>query len=161
MRWNPKLALALAVLALLVLPMAAQAAPAGAPDANQARGLLENPRALARFLHLTPAQVTQFNTLAQTLRSTVEPLRTARGPLCQTLRTALAATTPDQAAVGAGSIALFQNKKQIGAARTTFDNAFKAILTPEQLAKYNVLLQLYHAGDAAESLLGDCPPAAT
>lgn len=159
MRWNPKLAFVL--LALLLLPLAAQAAPAG-PDANQAASLLENPRALARFLHLTADQVTQLNTLAQTLRGTVTPLQQARGPLCQTLRTALGAATPDQGAVGAGSLALFNNKKQIGAARTTFDNAFKAILTPDQLAKYNVLLQLHGAaGDRGVNLLGDCPPAAS
>jgi Spy/CpxP family protein refolding chaperone len=156
MRWNPKLALAL--LALLLLPIVAQAAPG--PDANQAAGLLENPRALARFLHLSADQVTQFNALAQTLRTTVTPLQQARGPLCQTLRTALGAATPDQGAVGAGSLALFNNKKQIGAARTTFDNAFKALLTPDQLAKYNVLLQLHGAAAGRDvNLLGDCPPA--
>lgn len=163
---NRNRAVVFILLAALSLPVAALAAPAGAArpgnlEPGQVRELIENPRLLARFLRLTNDQVTQMNALLRTLQASVEPLRASRATLCGQLRTALAATPADTAAVGNGSLALYQNKQQVSAARATFDTAFKAILTPEQLARYNALLQLFNnSPERSANLLGDCPPPA-
>jgi Spy/CpxP family protein refolding chaperone len=158
---------AAAVLSLLALPLAAQSAAydfdGQRPDARAAYNILTHPRALARFLHLSDSQASQLQTLWTTLQNTTTTLRQARGPLCTQLRTDLAATPQNASAVGTDAIGLFNNKTQIHAAFTTFDHAFSAILTPEQLAQYNTLKQIAHLDDDGAdgySPIGACPPPA-
>jgi Spy/CpxP family protein refolding chaperone len=159
---------ALALLALPVLPAAAQSTAydfdvqkAAGPDARSAASLLTHPKALARFLHLSAEQAAQLQTLWNTLQTTVGTVRDARAPLCQQLRADLTATPQDPQAVGTAAIALYANKQQIAAARQTFDTAFSALLTPGQLNRYNALKQIAHLdGNSGVDLLGDCPPAA-
>jgi hypothetical protein len=157
----------LALLALLALPLAAQtgddstsaatvAASPIAMDASGARSLLDHPRALARFLRLSAAQLTELNGFWQTLQGTVQPLRQARVPLCQQLIADLAATAPNDAAVGADSISLHDSRQSILAARKTFDTSFSAILNPNQLIAYDALKQLALAIDPDYSPIGDC-----
>lgn len=158
----------LTLLALPVLPAAAQSAAydfdaekAAGPDARSAASILTHPKALARFLRLSAEQTAQLQTLWNTLQTTVDPVRDARAPLCQQLRTGLAATPQDPQAVGIAAIALYANKQQIAAARHAFDTGFSAILTPGQLNRYNALKQIAHLdGNGGSDPLGDCPPAA-
>ena len=147
-------------LAALALPLAAQilpdAASAASFDGSGAYYLLHHPRALARFLGLSPAQTATLLSLDKTLEQTVQPLRQARGPLCQALVTDLGGT-PDPAAVGAAAIALADNRQAIIAARQTFDDAFSAILTASQLVAYDTLKQIANAIDEDFSPIGQCP----
>jgi hypothetical protein len=165
---------AVLLLGLLALPAAAQApadeadaggspaaaAGASAPAASDALGaryLLGHPRELARFLRLSPAQATTLLSLTATRTQAVTPLRQARTPLCQQLGTDLAAASPDDAAIGADSLALYQNREQIEAALKTFDTGFSATLSPGQLQAYDTLKKLAYGGDLTYSPVGRCP----
>ncbi len=164
------------LLALLALPAVAQAplapgdgpdaggaaaspaaAAAAAPEALGARFLLDHPRDLARFLRLSSAQTTTLLSLTTTRVQTVTPLRQARAPLCQQLATDLAAASPDDSAIGAGSLALYQNRQQIKAAYETFNTGFAAILSPGQLQAYDTLKKLAYGGAEVYSPIGLCP----
>jgi Spy/CpxP family protein refolding chaperone len=167
---NTKLkALALtALLGTLALPALAASHPAAPPpppapaDAGTAENLLHHPKALARFLGLSTAQATQLNGFWTTLQAAEQPLRQARPPLCQQLRTDLGVTSPDPATVGKDTLSLVDNKDQIRDAREAFDTSFSAILTPAQLAKYDTLKQLVHlANHPGSDILGDCPEASS
>jgi Spy/CpxP family protein refolding chaperone len=153
------------VSALLLAPSLALAkggppAPAAPASLATADGLLDHPRDLARFLRLTPDQVKQLMGFYQTLEAAVQPLRDARPALCTQLRTDLGAAAPDPNAVGADTISLFDNKQQIRAAREAFDTSFSAILTPDQLARWDALKHLVNfLNGPGVDILGDCPPA--
>ena len=127
-----------ALVALLVLPLAA-----GAQQSNQKgrdpREILTNPRLLARYLNLTPDQVKTTQDLFKELKAKVEPLRQAQQGLRQTFYTDLEAANPNPCTVGQDAIALHQNEEAIKAALQDFDKKFSAILTPEQLTKYEAL----------------------
>lgn len=137
-------ALAVALCALFALPWAAAAATRPTPEE-----ILRNPRLLARYLRLTPEQVQQAEALHRTLRDTVEPLREAAKGLREDYREALGATPRDACAVGEAAVALHDNTEQIAAALRDFDESFSAILTPEQLRRYEALKE------AARLLRGD------
>jgi len=151
------------LLAVLALPLAAETAGGGAANAavsSEASGayyLLTHPRALARFLDLSADQTKTLLGLWQTLRQTAQPLRQARGALCQTLSADLEAATPDPGAVGNATLAVYGNREAILAARKTFDAAFSAILTPSQLAAYDALKQLASPADGEYAVIGYCP----
>jgi hypothetical protein len=60
------------------------------------------------------------------------------------------------------SIDLFDNKEAIHAARQNFDTAFSAILTPDQLSRYNALKQIVNFDNGpGTDILGECPPASS
>jgi Spy/CpxP family protein refolding chaperone len=123
---------------LLLLPLAAQAQP------RQGRGqdpasILQNPRLLARYLKLTPDQTKTLQQLAQDLQQTVKPLAEAGKPLRETFYADLDAANPNPCTVGQDALALHENREKIKAAFVDFDRRFSAILTPEQLAKYEAL----------------------
>lgn len=154
-------ALATAALSVVLLaPALAQAKtpPPAAANPTTADDLLHHPRALARFLHLTADQTTQLLAFDKTLQTAVEPLRQARPALCAQLRTDLGAATPDPATVGADTISLYDNKQQIRDAREAFDTSFSAILTADQLARYDALKHLANFLNGTD-VIGDCPPA--
>ncbi len=128
-RWTSVLALL-----LLLVPLAAEAA--AKPDPEQ---LFRNPRALARFLKLTPEQTATFKQLYNQLQQTLKPIREQQKALYEELHAQLDQENPDPCAVGATQIALYEGREDIRAAFETFDTAFSAILTPEQLAKWETL----------------------
>jgi hypothetical protein len=153
------------MLCLLALPLAAQSfayeSDATSAKSGSADYILTHPGALSKYLHLSTDQNTQFQAMWTTLQTSVDALRQARGPLCATLRTDLAGT-PNPATVGTDSIDLFTNKEAIRAARQTFDTAFSAILTPDQLTRYNALKQIAHYDNGpGTDILGECPPASS
>jgi Spy/CpxP family protein refolding chaperone len=152
-----------AVLGLLALPLTAQSvayeSDAASARSGSADAILTHPHALSKYLHLSSDQNTQLQALWTTLQTSVAALRQARTPLCATLRTDLGGT-PNPATVGTDSINLFTNKEAIRTARQTFDTAFSAILTPDQLTKYNALKQIAHYDNGpGTDILGECPPA--
>ncbi|MEA2690755.1 MAG: hypothetical protein QOJ16_142 [Acidobacteriota bacterium] len=164
---NRKKALVLAaLLGTLALPALAAGKPTTPPppatptDAGTAANILHHPKALARFLGLSADQATQLAGFAKTLDTAEQALRQARAPICQQLRTDLGVTSPDPATVGKDAISLVDNKDKIKSAREAFDTSFSAILTPEQLAKYDTLKQIAHLDNGpGADILGDCPPA--
>jgi Spy/CpxP family protein refolding chaperone len=124
-----------AFLAVLALPLLAEAArPPQNPGA-----ILRNPRALSRYLKLTPEQNATFKTLRQELQADLKPLQDQVPPLKEQLKTQLDAASPEACAVGQTAVALDAVRDDIRAAYEDFDTAFSAILTPEQLAKYEHL----------------------
>jgi Spy/CpxP family protein refolding chaperone len=137
-----------AFLFLLALPMLAQP-PAGNRGPRDPESILRNPRALARYLQLTPAQVATAQKLFDELKATVEPLRKAQEGLREDLRDELEAASPNACSVGQSALALHANREKIEDAFEVFDTKFSAILTPEQLAKYEALKE------AARALRGE------
>lgn len=136
------LSVATALFAFLVLPLLASAAPGrGGNPAD----ILSNPRALARFLKLTPAQVETAKQLGQTLHNTTRPLHESLKPLHEQLRTQLDGA--DACAIGDTVLQIEGVRDQIRAAREDFDEAFSAILTPQQLAKYEALKDAVRIGE--------------
>lgn len=129
-----------ALTALLLLPAHGMAAVAVEEAGGfNARAVLTNPRALARYLRLSPAQVEQQKALLQALKAEVEPLREAQKPLQEDLREALDGASPEACAVGALLVEIDALGDQVRAAHAEFDDAFSAILTAEQLARYEAL----------------------
>lgn len=127
---------ALLLAAALALPAAAQTTAAARPDPEQ---LFRNPRQLARYLKLTPAQVTTFKQLYEQLQATLKPLREQQRALYEDLHEGLEAASPDACAIGQIQIDLYEGREQIRAALEAFDDAFSAILTPQQLTRWNAL----------------------
>ena len=130
-----RLSVATALFALLALPFLAEAAkrPGNPGD------VLRNPRALARYLKLTPAQLETTKQLVKTLHDTTRPLYQQIEPLAEQRRNQLDEASPDACAVGETVVRIDALRDQIQGAREDFDEAFSAILTPEQLAKYEAL----------------------
>jgi Spy/CpxP family protein refolding chaperone len=130
-----------ALLALLLLPFAAEAAGRQPRDPG---AILRNPRALAAYLRLTPQQVTTAQRLAAELKAAETPLLQAEKPLAEAYRNLIEAASPNPCDVGQAALALRANREKIRAARENFDTQFSAILTPEQLARYEALKAAAH-----------------
>lgn len=143
-----KLLAATALLALLIVPFAAQAARPPKPNPAD---ILHNPKALARFLKLTPEQVAKQKQLLEQLRSTTKPLYDQIEPLEEQLHDQLEAASPNACAVGGTVVQIDGLRDQIKEARQDFDDAFSAILTPEQLAKYEALKDAARISEEEES----------
>jgi Spy/CpxP family protein refolding chaperone len=135
-----------AVLALVLAPTLLLAAPRPTPEQ-----ILHNPRLLARYLQLTPDQVSKAQPLFQALGNTLKSLRDQEEPLAQQLKTLLEGSNPSACDVGALVVQINGLHDQARAAAQTFDQAFSALLTPEQLAKYNALKDAAHLGDPPSS----------
>ncbi|HZF11664.1 MAG TPA: hypothetical protein VFE33_23000 [Thermoanaerobaculia bacterium] len=152
----------LGTLALPALAATGGSSAPASPDANTAYGLLDHPRALAKFLHLSADQTTQLLAFWNTFQTAVQPLHQARPALCQQLRTDLAVTPPNPTTVGTDVLALVDNRDDVHTARQAFDTSFSAILTPDQLTRYDTLKRIAHLDNGpGTDLLGDCPPAAS
>lgn len=157
MTLKPK-ALVLAILfVLLALPVLADQHPGPGPGPGVDSSALTNPRFLAHYLNLTPAQIAQTQGFLKTLQTALQAVQTARAPLCQHLRTDLGVSSPDPATVGRDFLALINNQAGIKTALQAFDASFSAILNGDQLAKYDALKQLLHLGDRGPEPLPVCP----
>lgn len=159
---KPKtLVLALLLGSLCVLP--AFADHGGPGSSGFGDGALTSPRLLSHYLNLSATQNTQLQGFLKTLNTAVQGVRTAQGPLCQTLRTDVAAAHPNATTVGNDYLALIDNQDKITTALTAFDTSFSAILTADQLTKYDHLKQIVGLGDGQKSsdLLPECPPASS
>jgi len=137
MKTRTTLTLLAVVVASLALPLTAAAQRAGGTRSPEE--ILNNLRLLARYLKLTPEQVTTTQNLLKDLHAKVEPLRAAQKPLRDAFYRELEEVNPSACDVGAAALALHENEEKIKAALEDFDRKFSAILTPEQLAKYEAL----------------------
>ena len=132
---------------LLALPLAAQP-PRGPRDPAE---ILHNPRLLTRYLHLTPDQVTASQKLFTDLKATLDPLHQQEQTLRDAFETAVAAPNANPCDVGQAALAVHANQERIRAALDDFDKKFSALLTPDQLARYEALKALVHPGDGGDS----------
>jgi len=136
---NRKALYRLAALASLLAPLVAAAPAAARLDPG---AILRDPRLLARYLKLTPAQVATYRQLRGELEAKLKPLRAEQRDLYQDLREALEAASPNACSIGEIQIDIYENGEQMREALEDFDTAFSAILTPEQLARYEALKEL-------------------
>lgn len=97
-------------------------------------------RAIARHLRLTPEQLTAAKALAVDLRATVQPLQQTIDPLREEVADLLEGASPNACEVGALVVQIDGLHDQIGAARENYQEDFAALLTPDQLAKYQAIL---------------------
>ena len=128
---------AAALAALLLVPALAEAARRPSPEE-----ILHNPRLLARYLNLTPTQVTQEQALFKTLGDTLKAIHDEEKVVRDQLQAELDKPSPNACTVGGYVLSLNGFYEQAETALHAFDTAFSAILTPEQLAKYNALKDL-------------------
>jgi hypothetical protein len=129
---------------LLALPFAAEAQ-------RDPGAILHNPRALARYLRLTPDQVTAAQALQADLRADLEPLRANEKQLREALRAELDAATPNACEAGQALLAVRANEEAIKDVLEEYDRQFSALLTPEQLRRYEALKEaarLLRGGDS-------------
>jgi Spy/CpxP family protein refolding chaperone len=129
---------------LLALPLALHAQPPGPRDPG---AVLHNPRALARYLRLTADQTAATQKLAADLKATVEPLRQQEKQLREAFETAVSAPNANACDVGQAALSVHANHEKIKAALDDFDRKFSALLTPEQLARYEALKALVHGDE--------------
>jgi hypothetical protein len=122
--------------------------------------VLTNVQFQTRYLSLTSDQATQLQGFLQTLEAAEQAVQTSRTALCQQLRTDLTTSAPDPATVGTDYLALIASQAKIQAALTAFEASLSAILTSDQLTKFQALIQGAGSGSGIDALPG-CPPSST
>ena len=130
----------IAAAGLLVLgTLPAQAAAGGnrVPNCNDFR-------AIARYLRLTEAQLASARTLGEALRGVVQPLYQSIEPLQDSLQDLLEVASPNVTSVGTAVVQIDGIRDQIRDAREDYEDDFAALLTPEQLTKYQDILSRCH-----------------
>ncbi|HVT17434.1 MAG TPA: hypothetical protein VHQ90_14795 [Thermoanaerobaculia bacterium] len=146
------------LIGIFALPLLAQSSSSTAPlDGSSAYYLLHHPRALAKFLDMSGDQTKQLLGFWKTLQTTLQPLYAARDPLCEQLRTDLAAQPPSPPAVGDDTIALFDNKQQVRDAWVAYNTSVEGILNPAQVISYETLEDLASGTDPDFNVIGNCP----
>ena len=120
-----------ALLAVAVAWPAAAAEPAHRPRCNDLR-------ALAKALALTKEQVQATRTIYKDLRGVVDPLREEIEPLREELQDLLDENNPAPGQVGQIVIDIDALRDEIAEARDAAEDLFEELLTPEQLAKYDI-----------------------
>jgi protein CpxP len=111
----------------------------GRGPADGERGAQFRLQRMAKVLELTEAQQEQARSLFEQQRPKAEEARKAMREHQAQVDELMAAPNPDPTAVGDAVIALRQLREQHRADRDSVDEAFKAILTPEQLSKWEVV----------------------
>lgn len=96
-------------------------------------------RHLIRALDLSEEQIEQARQIRESTREEVQPLAEASRALRQELRTALESESPSAEAVGSIVISLHQNRQQVHDLHQQALTDFEAILTPEQLERFQEL----------------------
>ena len=131
--------IALITLALAVcLPLAALAEPGFGRHHGPGRGFFPPPG----YLDLSEEQIEAVEALRETVRADMEAHRTEARALHEQLRTALENESPDPAQVGQLVIDLHRQKEQGRAAWESVESQFAALLTPEQLEKWENFKEL-------------------
>jgi hypothetical protein len=151
------------LLGVLALPALAAARNPGRPGTGPGVGdsALTDGRFLTHYLGLSSSQVTQLQGFLRTLQAAGVAVRTARGPLCQQLRTDITASHPNPTTVGQDFLALVDNEGKVKTALQAFDTSFSAILNGDQLARYDTLKQIVERGAKTPDPLPQCPPASS
>ncbi len=131
----------LCLLALAAVPAFAAHHTAGTPadaTANAGGHMGQMVAHLAKALDLTDAQKAAAKPLQDELQATVKPLFAELETKHQAVHAALDANA-DAATVGEAVIAAHAVELQIKAAHEKFATAFAALLTPDQLTKFNAI----------------------
>jgi hypothetical protein len=132
-----------AVLAtMLLIPALAAARDRRATPAE----ILRSPKLLAKYLQLTADQIVKEEALFTTLKGKLEAINQQQKVVREQLQAELAKPSPDKCTVGDLVLQAEGFHDQIAAALEEFDTAFEAILTAEQLVKYEALKQLVGRG---------------
>lgn len=126
-----KTILALLIVALAVPVLAQQAAP-------------RPKEVVARFLELTPEQVTAWEGLLATLDGTLDPLREQLRDVQHQLAEMLQGENPDPAAVGTLVIQGKELREQMGEAHRVYGAAFEELLTETQVNRLNFIRRAAH-----------------
>lgn len=106
-----------------------------------------NPRAIARYLKLTESQVAQTKTLRDALKAAVDPLQAALEPIREQIYDALEVALPNALTVGTLVVQADGIHDQIAVLRDDFEDDFAALLTPEQLVKWEALQAVCRANE--------------
>jgi len=117
---------------VMIAGMAFAQAPAGPPRPGLA--------ALANYLQLTPDQKTAWRQIHEDTAALIKPLRENAIDLAKQLHTAIAASTPDHAAIGKLVLALHSVRDEIRATRKSSEEKLAAVLTAEQKTKFEAFL---------------------
>lgn len=128
-------ALTLGVAGVLLLAAAAMAQPGRMH--GRGFGPME-PDRLATYLSLTEAQKAQVEKLQEKTKTALEPLFQEHRRLAEAVRTALESHA-DAATVGTAAIAAYEHGEKIRAVRDQFETELEALLTPEQLTRWQSL----------------------
>jgi Spy/CpxP family protein refolding chaperone len=137
----------IALLSLLSAPLPAQSDPPGATAAAVGglhHGMMMHHFAAMKALNLTDEQKASAKQLMQEMKAKSAPLWQAQRALAQQYRAALAAESPDAAAVGKIAIQMHENRQQMKPVMQEFHQKFQALLTPEQQTKFQALQQSHH-----------------
>lgn len=131
------------VLGLVALAAVLSTAPVRAQeeegDNKAIAQFLKNPQVLVRALRLTAAQTATLRTLATASRTAIRPIGNEIKDLSEQIRDGLNAANPDACAVGALLVTRHGKYEDVEVLLKDFDDDFSAILTPEQLLKYDAL----------------------
>jgi periplasmic protein CpxP/Spy len=100
--------------------------PGGAPPMER----------MTEHLGLTDDQKAQWKAIHETERASAEPLMKAAGEARETFDKALESDNADAAAIGQAAIAMRNAHRKVEASHQATLDAVKAILTPDQLAKF-------------------------
>ncbi len=122
---------------LSTAPLQAQEEEGG--DNKAIAHFLKNPQVLVRTLRLTTTQTATLRTLATATRTAIRPIGAEIKTLSEEIRDGLNAANPDACAVGALLVTRHGKYEGVEALLQDFDDDFSAILTPEQLLKYEAL----------------------
>ena len=128
---------ALALGACVLLLAAAAMAQPGRMHGRGFGGPMD-PDRLATWLDLTDAQKAQVEKLQETTKTTLEPLFQEHRQLAEAVRTALESHA-DATTVGTAAIAAYEHGEKIRAVRDQFETELEALLTPEQLTRWQSL----------------------
>jgi len=149
LHWTKSVLLAAAVLALVALPIAAQrttpaagsqSATGGAQTGDMAQGMLAGHiHAMVKQLNLSQDQMTAAHAIFQDVHTQAQPIHQQQKALHDQLATALKADNPDPAAVGQLVIQSHQLRQQMKPIFEAADQKFQALLTPDQLTKYQAI----------------------
>lgn len=129
--------LALGVVCALLLAAVAMAQPGGMHGRRGFGGHMD-PDRLADYLSLTEAQKPQVQQLREKTKLAMEPLFQEHRQLAEAVRTALESKA-DAATVGTAVIAAHEHGEKIRALREQHETELEAILTPEQLERWQAL----------------------
>ena len=127
--------------ALLAAPLAAET-----EEARHRRPRCNDLRAIARFLELTEEQVGQTRAIYGAFRQIVEPLREQIPPLREELAELLDGENPPACEVGQVVVDVDFLTDQIDEAKETADEEFEALLTDEQLVRWEEFQRVCRPG---------------
>ena len=94
-----------------------------------------------QFIALTPNQVTQWEGFVETRNQTVQPLRLKIKALKEQIKELLVQSSPNATAIGNLRIQVKGFIEQITTARNAYIEAFKGILTEDQIKKLDIVLK--------------------